>query len=95
MRAEATGLLRDGDRVVGLTYRDEHGEQHEVRARTMQDRFLSGLLRADRPAGTPAALRVLQRVPALQLLPALLVGSGFRPDPVRTPAAPARPRQPA
>jgi 2-polyprenyl-6-methoxyphenol hydroxylase-like FAD-dependent oxidoreductase len=32
MRAEATGLLRDGDRVVGLTYRDERGEQHEVRA---------------------------------------------------------------
>jgi 2-polyprenyl-6-methoxyphenol hydroxylase-like FAD-dependent oxidoreductase len=32
MRAQVTGLLRDGDRVVGLTYRDDTGVIHEVRA---------------------------------------------------------------
>ena len=32
MRAEATGVLCEGSRVVGLSYRDESGERHEVRA---------------------------------------------------------------
>ncbi|MFG3101187.1 FAD-dependent oxidoreductase [Streptomyces sp. NPDC048182] len=30
--AEVTGLLREGGRVAGLRYRDERGEEHEVRA---------------------------------------------------------------
>lgn len=32
MRSEATGVLAENDRVVGLSYRDESGERHEVRA---------------------------------------------------------------
>jgi 2-polyprenyl-6-methoxyphenol hydroxylase-like FAD-dependent oxidoreductase len=32
MHAEAIGLLRESDRVVGLRYRDEHGGEHEIRS---------------------------------------------------------------
>jgi 2-polyprenyl-6-methoxyphenol hydroxylase-like FAD-dependent oxidoreductase len=31
-RAEVTGVIRDGDRVVGATYRDQAGETREMRA---------------------------------------------------------------
>jgi 2-polyprenyl-6-methoxyphenol hydroxylase-like FAD-dependent oxidoreductase len=33
MNSEATGLLREGGTVTGVRYRDEKGEEHEVRAR--------------------------------------------------------------
>ncbi|GLW67575.1 hypothetical protein Arub01_58180 [Actinomadura rubrobrunea] len=32
MNAEATGLLRDGDRVAGVRYRDADGAEHRIRA---------------------------------------------------------------
>jgi 2-polyprenyl-6-methoxyphenol hydroxylase-like FAD-dependent oxidoreductase len=55
--------------------------------RTIQDRFLSPLLAGRVPARGPLALRVLRRFPALQGVPARLVGLGILPEHVRTPAA--------
>jgi 2-polyprenyl-6-methoxyphenol hydroxylase-like FAD-dependent oxidoreductase len=54
--------------------------------RTIQDRFLSPLLAGQVPAQGPLALRVLRRYPALQALPALVVGIGVLPEHVRAPA---------
>jgi 2-polyprenyl-6-methoxyphenol hydroxylase-like FAD-dependent oxidoreductase len=55
--------------------------------RTVQDRFLSPLL-AGRLATTrtPAALRLLRRYPALQAIPARMIGIGVLPEHVRLPA---------
>jgi hypothetical protein len=47
------------------------------------------LPRGDRPSSTPAALRVMQRTPALHLLPARLIGYGVRPEHTASPAGPA------
>jgi 2-polyprenyl-6-methoxyphenol hydroxylase-like FAD-dependent oxidoreductase len=55
--------------------------------RVIQDRFLSPLLAGRRSAGPPLALRALRRFPALQAVPARVVGVGLFPEHVRTPAA--------
>jgi 2-polyprenyl-6-methoxyphenol hydroxylase-like FAD-dependent oxidoreductase len=55
--------------------------------RTIQDRFLSPLLAGRVPAKGPLVLRVLRRYPALQAIPARIVGIGVLPEHVRTPAA--------
>ncbi|MFW3168864.1 FAD-dependent oxidoreductase [Geodermatophilus sp. CPCC 206100] len=48
--------------------------------RQIQRRFLTRVLSGDRPVGTPRLLRVLQAHPALQALPARLIGIGIRPE---------------
>jgi 2-polyprenyl-6-methoxyphenol hydroxylase-like FAD-dependent oxidoreductase len=55
--------------------------------RTVQDRFLSPLLAGRRSARPPLVLRALRRYPALQAIPARIVGIGILPEHVRTPAA--------
>jgi 2-polyprenyl-6-methoxyphenol hydroxylase-like FAD-dependent oxidoreductase len=55
--------------------------------RTIQDRFLSPLLAGRAPATPPLVLRALRRYPALQAIPARLIGIGVLPEHVRTPAA--------
>jgi 2-polyprenyl-6-methoxyphenol hydroxylase-like FAD-dependent oxidoreductase len=51
--------------------------------RTVQDRFLSPLLSGRVGAGPPGALRLLRRVPALQAIPARVIGFGVLPEHVR------------
>jgi 2-polyprenyl-6-methoxyphenol hydroxylase-like FAD-dependent oxidoreductase len=53
--------------------------------RIIQDRFVSPLLAGRRSAGPPLALRALRRLPALQAIPARVVGIGLLPEHVRTP----------
>ena len=48
--------------------------------RVIQQRFVSRLLAGDREAGTPAILRLLQRWPVLQALPARVIGLGVLPE---------------
>ncbi len=48
--------------------------------RRIQDRFVDRLLAGDERAGTPAILRLLQRSPVLQGLPARVIGLGIRPE---------------
>ena len=55
--------------------------------RTIQDRFLSPLLAGRRSARPPLVLRALRRYPALQAIPARIVGIGILPEHVRTRAA--------
>jgi 2-polyprenyl-6-methoxyphenol hydroxylase-like FAD-dependent oxidoreductase len=55
--------------------------------RTIQDRFLSPLLAGRVPAKGPLVLRVLRSYPALQAIPARLVGLGVLSEHVRTPTA--------
>jgi 2-polyprenyl-6-methoxyphenol hydroxylase-like FAD-dependent oxidoreductase len=52
--------------------------------RVIQDRFVSPLLAGRRSAGPPLALRALRRLPALQAIPARVVGIGLLPEHVRT-----------
>jgi 2-polyprenyl-6-methoxyphenol hydroxylase-like FAD-dependent oxidoreductase len=58
--------------------------------RAIQDGFISSLLAAEEDAALsiPAALRLLQRVPALQAIPAWFIGRGFRPEHANPVAAP-------
>ena len=53
--------------------------------RTIQDRFLARLLTGESAGGTPLALRLLDRFPALQGVTAYLIGIGIRPEHVRQP----------
>ncbi|VWX55742.1 2-polyprenyl-6-methoxyphenol hydroxylase-like oxidoreductase [Burkholderiales bacterium 8X] len=60
----------------------------------IQKRLLTPVLQSSgrqRPLGVPWPLRLMQRWPMLQALPAYAVGVGVRPERVRSPAA-ARPR---
>jgi 2-polyprenyl-6-methoxyphenol hydroxylase-like FAD-dependent oxidoreductase len=55
--------------------------------RQIQTRVLSRILTGDGPVGTPRALRLLDRHPVLQVLPAWAVGMGILPE--HAPPAPA------
>jgi len=60
--------------------------------RTIQDRFLQPLLAGESSGGTPLALRLLDRFPALQGITAYAVGIGVRPEHVRHEARCAGPQ---
>jgi 2-polyprenyl-6-methoxyphenol hydroxylase-like FAD-dependent oxidoreductase len=49
--------------------------------RTIQARLIGPLLATDQPIRAPLAVRLLHRFPALQAIPARLVGRGLRPEP--------------
>ena len=48
--------------------------------RQIQTRVLSRILAGDRPIGTPRVLRLLDRHPVLQGLPARAIGIGVLPE---------------
>jgi 2-polyprenyl-6-methoxyphenol hydroxylase-like FAD-dependent oxidoreductase len=52
----------------------------------IQDRAIDPILRSGRTPGVPWIIRMAQRFPVLQRLPARIIGIGFRPEHVRTPA---------
>ena len=52
----------------------------------VQHRVIDPALRSDRPIGAPWPLRLLSHLPLLPRLPARLIGIGFRPEHVRSPA---------
>ncbi len=59
--------------------------------RLAHDRIIKPLLGAKAPIDQPpAAFRLLRRFPALQRIPAQLVGIGVRPEHIRSPALPPR-----
>lgn len=51
----------------------------------IQDRVIRRALSANAPVSPPWPLRLAQRWPALQRMPALTVGVGFRPEHVQMP----------
>jgi 2-polyprenyl-6-methoxyphenol hydroxylase-like FAD-dependent oxidoreductase len=53
-----------------------------------QNRFAQPVLRSTKPLEVPWALRLLDRTPLLQRIPARIVGVGIRPEHVQSPAAP-------
>jgi 2-polyprenyl-6-methoxyphenol hydroxylase-like FAD-dependent oxidoreductase len=53
----------------------------------VQNRVLSRVLATDRPISPPWPVRMLDRWPALQRIPARAIGVGVRPEHVRAPAA--------
>ncbi|MDP4004886.1 FAD-dependent oxidoreductase [Methylobacterium sp. NEAU K] len=54
--------------------------------RVIQSRVIAASLEADAPFRAPLALRMLDRLPMLQALPARMIGMGVRPEHVRMPA---------
>src|SRR5215207_6406668 len=52
--------------------------------RVIQSRFLAGVLTGRIDAGTPLPLRLIDRFPPLQALPAYVIGVGVRPEHVHT-----------
>jgi 2-polyprenyl-6-methoxyphenol hydroxylase-like FAD-dependent oxidoreductase len=57
--------------------------------RLVQQRFVDRLLAGDRPAATPGVLRLLQRWPVLQGIPARVIGLGLLPEHARSARVPA------
>ncbi|HVW29112.1 MAG TPA: FAD-dependent oxidoreductase [Polyangiaceae bacterium] len=55
----------------------------------VQERVIQRALRDDRALQAGPVLRLLDRVPSLQRIPAYLVGIGVRPEHVRSPGAPS------
>ncbi|MCJ2068994.1 FAD-dependent oxidoreductase [Methylobacterium sp. J-030] len=53
--------------------------------RVIQSRVIAASLKADAPLRAPLALRILDAVPMLQVLPARLIGMGVRPEHLRVP----------
>jgi 2-polyprenyl-6-methoxyphenol hydroxylase-like FAD-dependent oxidoreductase len=56
---------------------------------TVQNRLIDPLLDSDKPMKAPWLLRLFNRIPFLQRIPARLVGIGVRPEHVRTAPHPA------
>ena len=54
--------------------------------RIIQSRVIAASLAADAPFRAPLALRLLDALPRLQVLPARMIGMGVRPEHVRMPA---------
>jgi 2-polyprenyl-6-methoxyphenol hydroxylase-like FAD-dependent oxidoreductase len=50
----------------------------------IQNRMIDPMLRSDTTPGVPAVVRLAQRWPLLQRIPARVIGMGFRPEHVRT-----------
>jgi 2-polyprenyl-6-methoxyphenol hydroxylase-like FAD-dependent oxidoreductase len=55
----------------------------------LQNRIITGVLSSSGRFSMPLLLRLLNRWRSLQAIPAFLVGIGFRPEHVRSAAAPA------
>ncbi len=53
----------------------------------IQNRVISRVLETQGALGLPLPLRLLRRFPALRRIPARLIGMGFRPEHVRSPAS--------
>ncbi|WP_457107278.1 FAD-dependent oxidoreductase [Methylobacterium sp. P5_C11] len=53
--------------------------------RAIQSRVIAASLAADAPFRAPLALRILDALPSLQVLPARMIGMGVRPEHVRGP----------
>jgi 2-polyprenyl-6-methoxyphenol hydroxylase-like FAD-dependent oxidoreductase len=54
----------------------------QLAQRTIQDRFVTPLLKTDHPIRAPRALRVLARMPGVRSVPARMVGLGVRREPL-------------
>ena len=55
-----------------------------------QNRVVQPVLRSTQPLAPPWAVRLFNRFPLLQRIPARIVGVGVRPEHIRSPAAPVR-----
>ena len=55
-----------------------------------QNRIVQPVLRSTQPLTAPWAVRLFNRLPILQRIPARIVGVGVRPEHIRSPAAPVR-----
>ena len=55
----------------------------------LQNHAIDPILRSGRTPAVPGILRLAQRFPWLQRIPARVIGIGFRPERVRTPAVPS------
>ena len=54
---------------------------------TIQSRAVDPILASGKTPGVPAIIRLAQRFPVLQRIPAYVIGVGFRPEHVRRPHA--------
>ncbi|SDA23762.1 2-polyprenyl-6-methoxyphenol hydroxylase [Methylobacterium sp. UNC378MF] len=85
-----TGPLRDGRLVEADLARVQARRMFPVRVtqalqRMIQSRVIAASLAADAPFRAPLALRLLDALPRLQVLPARMIGMGVRPEHVRAP----------
>lgn len=77
------GTLADDDLAAVQRRRDFPARLTQRLQIFIQDRVIRRVLAADKPLAPPLALRLLDAVPVLRLLPARIIGMGVRPEHIR------------
>lgn len=78
------GRLTEGDLTAVQRRRLPATVVTQAAQRFVQDRYLAGLVAGRAGGGTPLPVRLLDRFPRLQAVPAYLIGVGVRPEHVRS-----------
>jgi 2-polyprenyl-6-methoxyphenol hydroxylase-like FAD-dependent oxidoreductase len=84
-----TGALGDDDLAAVERRRILPTRLTQAMQVIVQERVIDRVLDSDKPITAPWPLRLFNAVPLLARIPARLIGMGFRPEHVRTPAVPA------
>ena len=82
-----TGALRDDDLAAVERRRILPTRLTQAMQVIVQERVIDRVLDSEKPITAPWPLRLFNAVPLLARIPARLIGMGFRPEHVRTPAA--------
>ena len=82
-----TGALRDDDLAAVERRRILPTRLTQAMQVIVQERVIDRVLDSEKPITAPWPLRLFNAVPLLARIPARIVGMGFRPEHVRTPAA--------
>ena len=80
------GALRDADLEAVERRRRLPTRLTQAMQVTIQERVIDRVLRADRPIRAPRVLLLFNHLPWLRRIPARIIGMGFRPEHIRTPA---------
>ena len=85
MSAEATDLIRDGDRIAGVRARTAEGDIQRMQVAVQNNIVNAALKPGHAPLKAPAMLRLVTAIPWLQGITARFIGLGVRPEHVQSP----------
>jgi len=87
----ATGSVTDGD-LQDVQRRREFPTRATQKLQVLiQNRVIRRVLASTQPLTVPWPIKMMQRFPSLRRIPARVIGMGFRPEHIKTPASPLPP----